>query len=184
MDKYVASGYVATGYVVGDSVSYDPNTAVSTNKKINFIVDNQGYDDANILLLLEDKVGGSYENDVNIVFGESLKIVEKKNGSFTFKEVAGGITDDELASINSEIQEAKDLATSANVNMLTDNSFLLLLANEVAKKLSLSLVGATGTIIESSLTFNTETSSYVFDYDTSLLDGTDYTIALKVIDNQ
>lgn len=184
MDAYVESGYVEAGYVDGDSVIYDPSLA--SRKKINFVIDNQGLSDENINALLLSKHGETYVDDVNIIFGSSLKVAERVGGVFLIKEIVGGISQAQLDAIDAKIPKASDfeamLPTVEDIKaqLLADTGFIGSISGSVLSNISVNLVAQNGDVITSSLTYNEENSSYVLDYDTSLLDGTEYTIELKL----
>jgi len=180
MEEYVDSDYVKSDYIEGDII-IDLTTAIS--KKINFVIDNQGLDVANINTLLLDKVGVNYEDSVSIIFGSSLKVAEKINGTFTIKDVIGGISQEELSAINQSILEVKNsipTLDSIKTFLMNDNTFMNDIKSSVLDSLNVKLVAVNGDEIASSLVFDEANNKYVLDYDTALLDGVDYTIELSL----
>jgi len=178
-DRYVEAGYVEAGYVVGDSV--DLSTAVI--KKVNFVVDNKGLSDTDLDSLLIANVGETYKDDVNVILGNSLRVGEKIADVFTIKEVAGQLKQSDLDAINNSIANVQSqIPTSSEVAnaLLTDTNFTNTISTNVLNSISVNLVAANGDIITTGLTYDAVKDAYVLDYDTSLLDGTDYTIEIKL----
>jgi hypothetical protein len=163
-------GYVEDGYVDGDAVIYDPSLA--SKKKVNFVIDNQGLSDENISALLLAKHGDTYVDDVNIIFGNSIKVAEKVGGLFSIKEIVGGISQTDLDAIYSAIPTAQSLVSNSD--------FITNVATSVMSMMAVNIVAQNGSAITSSLVYDDDRNAYVLDYDTSLLDGTNYTIVLKL----
>ena len=193
MSNYVEVGYVETDYIEGGAV--DISTAMK--KKINFIVDNQNLSDIDLNSLLLAQVGENYKNEISIIFGADLKIAEKKAELFAISKVAGGISkevvdliNEKITDINAQIEivssRVEEVANSIPtvstiVNSISSNNTLIsTIANAVIGKMSVDIVAANGDVITSDLIYDDTKHSYVLDYDTSLLDGTNYTIELKI----
>lgn len=180
-ERYVESGYVESGYVVGAGAPIDLSTAYS--KKLNFIVDNHGLDDESLKAIMLQEVGENYENEVVVVFGADLKIAEKVNNVFSVSKVAGGMSEDVVNLINKKITDVeKSIQSASNLVLEIRNTPALLskLASSIMGKMQVNLVASQGDTITSNLIYNDDTHSYILDYDTTLLDGTDYTIEMKL----
>lgn len=188
--SYVESGYVEEGYFEGD-VSLDADSVLA--KKVNFVVDKKNTSDTSIKALLLSKVGENYEDDVNIIFGKSLKLATKEGGLFKVTEIVGGISQEQLDAIDAKIPTAQSIlsaitpslptAQSIKSLLLSDEGFMSSIAQMTLENMSVSLVAQNGTEIASSLIYDEEKNAYVLDYDTSLLDGTEYTIELTLSGN-
>ncbi len=188
-NNYVVNGYVEGGYVEG---GIDLSSA--TNKKINFVIDNQNLGEKDLKNLLLSNFGESYENDVNVVFGSSLVVVEKQNGVTVMKEVAGQMKQEDLDAIDekissvekklssgiSSLSESIPSETDIKSSLLSDADFITSITSKVLQKIQVSIIALNGDEIVTNLTYNANKNAYVLDYDTSLLDGTDYTIELKI----
>ena len=185
MSAYVKSGYVKIGYIEGDV-----DFASIQKKKINFVVDNKELSDSVITEIMSQKFDG-YEDEVTVILGGSLKVAEKIDGAFSIKEVAGRMKDEDIEEIVNLIPTSDDNAEallqmssfidSVASAIAANSSFARSVANLVLQDISVKIVAMNGDEIASSLVFDSETNSYKLDYDTSLLDGTDYEIRLSVI---
>lgn len=184
---YVESGYVENGYVEGDEIL---DTQISsTSKKINFVIDNVGLDDAGINALLLEKVGDGYAEQVNIIFGSSLRVAQTEKGLFGIKSIVGGISQGELDAINGSFEEVRasveEVRNAFDVeefksSILSDTTFMDSLKQNVLNSMSVNIVAQNGQLITSALSYDDNRSAYVLDYDTSLLDGTNYTIEIAI----
>jgi len=188
-EEYVEAGYVESGYVEGDI-----NLSSAAKKKINFVVDNKNLGESDLKNLLSSSFGEEYENDVNVVFGSSLVVVEKQNGVTVMKEVAGQMKQEDIDAIDEKINLIdKKLSSSINSlsesipsetdiksSLLSDADFITSITSKVLQKIKVSIIALNGDEIVTNLTYNANKNAYVLDYDTSLLDGTDYTIELKI----
>lgn len=195
MSEYVETDY-SDGYVDGDSLSttYADNYAddyyaddyyeedivfdplLATKKKINFIIDNQNLSDENINELLLAKYGADYTNNVNVILGSSLKVAEQVDDIFSVKEVVGGISQEQLDVISAQIPTI----TSIKEMILQDDDFMGAIKTSVASAMKINIVAQNGTTIASDLIFDETENKYVLNYDTTQLDGTDYTIELNL----
>jgi len=171
---YIKAGYTDINYFEGD--------IVPTNKKVNFVVDNQGLEEVALNKLLLDTYGKSYQDSINIIFGDELKIGQSETGEFSIKKMVGGINANEVISIVKNnfkipsIPTVKDLVTE----ILKEGSLLSSLKSSILSSLNVNIVAKDGTLITSKLVYDDAKHKYILDYDTSLLDGTDYTIELSL----
>jgi len=182
MGQYVKSGYVESGYVEGDI-----DLSSSTKKKINFVVDNQNLGESDLKSLLLSSFGEEYENDVNVVFGSSLVVVEKRDGVTVMKEVAGQMKQEDIDTIDEKIDSVNERVTvvdekidNLSISLLQDFDFINSISKLVLENINVSLIAKNGDEIATGLIFDNTKNAYVLDYDTSLLDGTDYTIEMKL----
>lgn len=168
--QYVDNDYIESGHFDGiEALTYE-------RKKIGFVVDTSASSPSAVVELLQRVRGEGYEDEINIVFGQDVKIAHKVGGAFIVSSIASAIseaTEQRIASLESASLDMELIAS----NLLSNQSFL----NAIAQRMSVSIVGQSGIEVISSLVFNADTNSYVLNYDTSLLDGSDYTIELKVI---
>jgi len=84
---------------------------------------------------------------------------------------------DDIASLQDKISNFNEIGAG----LLADTNFVNQITSVIVPKIQLKLIASTGAEITSGLTYDTAKDSYVLDYDTSLLDGTNYTIEMKVV---
>lgn len=105
--------------------------------------------------------------------------VEEIKTNFTIEKMIGGVKSEEVMNIvnsNLTIPTATEIATSIK----NDAEFIASVKSSVLSSMNISLVAQDGTAITSNLVYDEPNNKYVLDYDTSLLDGTDYTIELSL----
>jgi len=175
MNTYVTDGYVEHGYVEGDI-----DLSSAAKKKINFVVDNKNLGESDLKNLLLSSFGEEYENDVNVVFGSSLVIVEKQDGVTVMKEVAGQMKQEDIDAIDEKIYSVDEKIDNLSISLLQDFDFINNVSKLVLENINVSLIAKNGDEIATGLIFDNTKNAYVLDYDTSLLDGTDYTIEMKL----
>ncbi len=186
MSRYVESGYVESGYVDGD-VDFD---SIKT-KKVHFVVDNQGLSSSSIQNILEKKIGESYKDNITVILGDSLKVAEKINDEFEVKEIAGRLKEADIDKIASRIPtteetadsllQMEDFIFSIARTIASERSFIDNVADLILGRLNVRIVAKNGDELASSLVYDSDTNSYKLDYDTSLLDGTDYEIIINIL---
>jgi hypothetical protein len=176
--SYIENGYIDSGYFEGEMSVL--------RKKVHFVINANGYEDTDVHALLLQQVGAKYEDEISIIFGDSLKLAKKSNGVFSIRNVVGGISEAELEAIREDIPTIDQIISSLNLpsasdvlaQLAEDNAFMTSLREQVLSGISFNLVAANGDIITSGLTYDDAKNAYVLDYDTSLLNDTDYTIEL------
>ena len=106
--------------------------------------------------------------------------------AFKVESIAGGISEEIVNLISKEIETTNVTLEEVQNSIPTANTIASEIVNtpelmqSIAGAIAISLVASNGDEITSNMIFDTENNKYVLDYDTSLLDGTDYTIELKL----
>jgi len=108
----------------------------------------------------------------------------------TLKNIAGYLQEEDLKNIYDAIDTKmkdvdntiKNLTNSALTKdeLLNDDNFINSILSKFMDAIKIQLVAKNGDIISNNLIYDENKQAFVLDYDTSLLDGTDYTIELKL----
>lgn len=164
------------GYREGDFYSQIDLTN-SAIKNINFVVDKQENDSNSILSYLQNKYNETQKDEIYMFMSPNgMSIYDVNDGFYDCFDIKSGANieyvDERIAELQSSIPTVNEI--------IEDDDNLNLIAEAVVQKIKLSLIAQNGDEIVSGLTYDETKNAYVLDYDTSLLDGTDYTIELKL----
>ena len=126
-----------------------------------------------------------------IAGGISKEVVDLINGKIDNTNSKIDNTNTSINAISQRVEQLavdipneikNDFAPEEITNSIISNETLLAsLSNAVMEKIRLAIVAKNGDEITSNLTYDEERNAYVLDYDTSLLDGTDYSIEFKIV---
>jgi len=195
--NYVANGYVANGYVKGGL-----NIANAKKEPIQFIVINEKVSDNEILSFIQKEYPDSYDKSITVVFTDKILIAQMVKGVFTINALSGQLSTQDIQNIIDQVPDnllnnsnfisslISDISTNTvftdamnkyvSNSIISDTSVMTSIAQSVMKMIQINIIAKNGTVITTGLTYDKATNSYVLNYDTSKLDGTGYTINMKL----
>lgn len=168
--QYVDTDYIESGHFESIEI------AGFENRRIGFVVDKRGLSEFEIIELLKQSRGEAYADEVNIIFGSDVKIAHRVDGAFRVSSIAG-VVSDTIEQRISTLENASVDVDSIKASLLSSSDFL----NAIASRFTVNIVVPSGATITPTLVFDEAKNAYVLDYDTSMLDGTDYTIEFKLV---
>ena len=119
--------------------------------------------------------------------GISKEVIDLINGNIEDTNSKIEDTNSKINTVSKRVEEVANSiptvpATEEIANSIISNETLLAsLSSAVMEKINVSLIAKNGDEITSNLVYDEDKKAYILDYDTSLLDGTDYTIELKLV---
>lgn len=195
--NYIADGYVANGYVKGGL-----DVSEATKEPLNFVVINETVSQAEIITFIKEKYPNTYDKSITVVFTDKILVAQMIKGVFDISPLSGQLSTQDIQNIISQVPDnlLKDSSfISSLVSQITsdagflsaitsdvqsaitsDASIMTAIAQSVMKMIQIQIIAKNGTLITTGLTYDKTTNSYVLNYDTSKLDGTGYTINMKL----